>query len=314
MDLWNQGARSAQPQEQRDVPAIILRTHTTPVLTDLPRHWLRGDPFATAFLNSLSAVFPVGETFMMRSVAAWRSSLSGQLRDDCDAFVQQEAGHSSEHDSFNAAITGSGYDLTPLKKVIEGFVGRFARASDLTKLGATMCIEHFTAMIAAEMLHNDHHLAGCDPKIAAIWHWHAVEEIEHKAVAFDIWQHATRDWSSTRRYLTQTALMLLVTASFFINRTRGQLTLLEQDGMSRRRAFFGVMRHGFGKSGIARNIIGPWLKFLKPGFHPWRIDDRATLAKGRALMAQNEATSEQTEVAAEDRSERRKSPRLAKAA
>jgi uncharacterized protein len=249
------------------------------------RHWLREDPYATAFFNSLSAVFPRGEAFMIESMRPWQSRLPAPLAAEVKTFIEQEAAHSREHASLNRALIHSGYDIAPLDTVIRQFVEFFRDADEITRLGATMCIEHMTAIVAAELLGDPSHMDGCDDEVRRLWLWHGVEEVEHKAVAFDVWMWATRDWSAARRWATRSALLIAVSASFFVNRTRGQLELLRQDGIAAPKAFWRMMHYGFGKGGIARRIMRPWAQFLKPGFHPWQIDDRALIASGEAMFA-----------------------------
>lgn len=58
------------------------------------RHWLGGDPYATAFYNALSAVFPRGEAFMIESLRPWQNKLPPKLAEDVKTFIQQEAAHS----------------------------------------------------------------------------------------------------------------------------------------------------------------------------------------------------------------------------
>ncbi|MEE9434489.1 MAG: metal-dependent hydrolase [Sphingorhabdus sp.] len=277
------------------------------------RHWLRGDPFGTAFFNALSAIFPQGEAFMVRSMAPWRGKMPPALDADLRKFVEQEAAHSREHDDMNQAIIRSGYDISKLEDVIGRLVNRFRGSSDITKLLATACTEHFTAIIAAEILENDAHLAGADEEQMPLWIWHAVEEVEHKAVAYDCFLVATKDWSAAKRWSIRTAMMLAITASFFINRTRGQVTLLRQDGYSRLGAFAGSVRFGFGKGGIGRNIMRPWARFLKPGFHPAATDDRHLITKGERVFAELQAAKAASE-AGDGLGERRKKVRLPKAA
>jgi uncharacterized protein len=249
------------------------------------RHWLRGDPHATAFFNALSAVFPVGEAFMIESLKPWQNRVPEGLAADVRTFIEQEAGHSREHAGMNRALIRAGYNIAPLDKVIRSFVKFFASTSELTRLGATMCIEHMTAIVAAELLANPHHLEGAETEMHRLWLWHSVEEVEHKAVAFDVWMHATRDWSGFRRWATRSALLVSVSASFVINRTRGQLELMRQDGEGWRTALPKLLRYGFGKGGIGRAVLKPWFQFLKPGFHPWQIDDHALIAEGEAMVA-----------------------------
>lgn len=249
------------------------------------RHWLGGDPYATAFFNALSAVFPRGEAFMIQSLIPWQNHLPAQLAEEVKGFIQQEAAHSREHAGMNRALIRAGYDIEPLDKAIRQFVEFFARTSDLTKLGATMCIEHITAIVAAEMIADHRHLEGSDAEMRKLWLWHGIEEVEHKAVAFDVWMYATRDWNPFRRWITRTSMMTAVSISFFINRTRGQLELMRQDGVGWKQALPRLLHYGFAKGGIGRRVMGPWARFLKPGFHPWHIDDHALIAKGEALIA-----------------------------
>lgn len=277
------------------------------------RHWVRQDAFATALFNAFSAVFPHGESFMVRSIKPWQNRMPDKLALDVKNFVEQESAHAREHGNMNQVLADAGYDLEPLERTIKGFVRFFRNKSELLCLGVTMCIEHFTSIIGAEVLKNDHHLAGSDPELHELWVWHAIEEVEHKAVAFDVWQYATRDWSAPRKYAVRCGLLMLVTISFLINRTRGQMQLLGQDGIPAGRAIRGLIARGFGRGGLARNIFKPWLSFFRPGFHPWDLDDRALLAKGELTLADMAKTKVST-VKAPKTTERRGRPRLAKAA
>ena len=249
------------------------------------RHWVRGDMFATAFLNALSVVFPRGEAFMIEALIPWKDRADGQLAKDIATFITQEAAHSREHIGFNKAIIDAGYDIEALDRAIKQFVSFFSGCGEVTKLGATMCIEHLTAIVAAEILKNREHLEGTDLELRKLWLWHAIEEVEHKAVAFDVWMFATREWSGTRRWLTRSALLLAVSLSFFVNRTRGQVELLQQDGLSKPKAWWLCIRHGFARGAIGRNVMRPWAEFFRPGFHPHQIDDRELLVRGENMLA-----------------------------
>ena len=290
--------------------SINVRARRTSKFDMAERYWVGGDPFATAFFNALSAVFPHGETFMIRSLMPLKGRVPEPLNTEIAAFIEQEAGHSREHVAMNKGLVAAGFDVTPLDRAIRKFVAMFRNANDVTKVGATMCIEHITAIIAAEVLKNDRHLAGSDSQLRELWLWHAVEEVEHKAVAFDTFMYLTRDWSALRRWATRSSMMLLISASFLFNRTRGQIELLRQDGYSVGPAMHGILKSSFGKDGIGRNVIMPLFHFLKPGFHPWDIDDHALISRGDEQL--KDATAKKAipvEV-----TERRKTLRLAKAA
>ncbi len=301
--------QAAQSEGEGGYKPITPRAFKTQKPAIAERHWVRGDPFATALFNAFSAVFPYGETFMVRSIQPWQSRMPAALAKDVANFVKQEAAHAREHGNMNRSLIDAGYDIEPLERTIRGFVAFFRNSSELSCLGVTMGIEHFTAIIAAEVLKNDHHLNGAGTELRELWLWHGIEEIEHKAVAFDVWQYATRHWSPLRKYLVRSGIMTVITISFLINRTRGQMELLRQDGYGKRAAFLGLINAGFGKGGVARNIFRPWLSFFRPGFHPWDHDDRALLTKGEKLIAELSANR-----AAQQPIERRKGTRFAKAA
>ena len=95
-----------------------------------------------------------------------------------------------------------------------------------------MALEHFTAILAHQLLANPKHLAGAEQEAADLWRWHAVEEIEHKGVAYDTWLHATRDWPRCKRWKVKAKVMLYVTRNFVVDRTAGALELMRQDGVT----------------------------------------------------------------------------------
>ena len=134
-------------------------------------------------------------------------------------------------------------------------------------------------MMASVMLRDESMYAGAEPEWAALWKWHAVEEIEHKGVAYDTWLHATRDWSRRQRWKVKALVMIGVTKNFTINRAKGMLDLLEQDGVTGARAKWALFLYAFGRPGMARKIILPWISYFLPGFHPWNHDDRALIQK-----------------------------------
>ena len=141
-----------------------------------------------------------------------------------------------------------------------------------------MALEHFTAILAHELLANPRHLTGADPETAALWRWHAAEEIEHKGVAYDTWLHATHGWTRFKRWKIKSLLMLYITRNFLIDRTRGALELLRQDGITGARAWCGLLWAMWVRPGMMRKIFGAWLAYFLPRFHPWTIDDRHLIA------------------------------------
>jgi predicted metal-dependent hydrolase len=242
------------------------------------RLWHGGRVEATAIYNALSTTFPVGEAFFVESVRKFRDGAPPQLAEEIKAFTTQEAIHSREHDAFNKRAAAGGYDLSRLEAQVERRLAVTRSRPPIVSLAATMALEHFTAILAHQLLADPKHLAGADKQAADLWRWHAVEEIEHKGVAYDTWLHATRGWPRFKRWKVKAKVMLYVTRNFLVDRTAGALELMRQDGMTGLDAWRRLLWYAWIRPGMFRKIAGAWLRYFLPGFHPWNEDDRALLA------------------------------------
>jgi hypothetical protein len=246
--------------------------------TRLARLWHGGRVEATAIYNALSTTFPVGEAFFVESVRAFRDGAPPRLAEEIRAFTTQEAIHSREHDAFNKRAIAAGYDLMRLEAQVEKRLAVTRSRGPIVNLAATMALEHFTAILAHQLLANPRHLAGADRATADLWRWHAVEEIEHKGVAYDTWLWATRDWARFKRWKVKARVMLYITRNFLVDRTAGALELMRQEGVRGIRAWALLLWYLWVRPGMFRKIAGAWGRYFLPGFHPWNEDDRPLLA------------------------------------
>jgi uncharacterized protein len=242
--------------------------------TTQARWWMGGDPIATAFYNALSITFPRGEAFFIESVKAFRDGAPEKLTQEIRAFVQQEIMHTREHVAFNKRVVDAGYDLAALEQAVTDSLELTKNRPQILNLCVTMALEHYTAIMATQMLTDKNTWTNADPEQVAMWKWHAIEEIEHKGVAYDTWLHATRDWTRWKRWKVKSIMMLLVSRNFWTNRYKGMLELLRQDGMTGWQVKARVLWFLFGKTGAIRKLLPAWSTFFMPGFHPWNHDDR----------------------------------------
>ena len=250
-----------------------------------PRLWHGGRVEATAIYNALSATFPIGESYFGKSGRKFREGAPHKLAEEIKGFTTQEAIHSREHDAFNKRAADAGYDLSKLEQRVSERLAITRERPPIVNVAATMALEHFTAILAHELLANPRHLAGAEQEAADLWRWHAVEEIEHKGVAYDTWLWATRDWPRYKRWKVKAKVMLLVTRNFLVDRTTGSIELMRQDGITGLRAWWLLMTYLWVRPGVFRKIAGAWLKYFLPGFHPWNEDDRHLLADYGAAPA-----------------------------
>ncbi len=253
------------------------------------RRWLGNDPVATAFYDALSATFPLGERFFMDSVRRYGHLADARLAEQIAGFLAQEAIHSREHVFFNRQVASHGYDVAAMEARTQVRLAFVRSRPPLVQLAATVALEHFTAILAHALLSDPRHMDGAGAEARAMWRWHAMEEIEHKAVAFDTYTLAMRGRGGLRRWSLRCLTMLSATGLLFSNVFASMASMFRTDGVDRVRTWRRVVIFLFGRPGILRQILPDYLRFYRPGFHPWELDDKALLDETRASVAQPQA-------------------------
>ena len=234
--------------------------------------WNGGSAFRTAFFNAMSLSFPSGERFFIDAVREHEEGLRDPaLREAVRGFIGQEAVHRRVHAAYNETFCRRrGYDLDELEgPFLEGVRWSEENVSPLGRLAATVALEHLTAILAAALLDSrSGSLAGADPRVAELWRWHAVEETEHKSVAFDVYAVS----GGCPKRLRQT--LKYATFNFLRDNFRAIRTMLRHDGHGPE-VFAGGMWHLFGWPGILRRLIPEWATFLRRDFEPPKEGDAA---------------------------------------
>ncbi len=240
----------------------------------VPRHWYRRDAHLTAFWNAMSLLFPEGERFFVESVRRYRDRIHDpELKGQIDDFIAQEAMHGRGHRSFNEMLREAGLGEVSskaeeqLKRLLD-----FARRtlSRRSQLAVTCALEHYTAILAEQLLTDADHRGSGDDSVQGLWTWHALEESEHKAVAFDVYR-ALRGG-----YARRVAIMLLVSAFFWAELGNVHVRFLAVEGEAGNvRGWARGIGYLWGKPGILRKLVPAYLDYFRPGFHP---DDRDTSA------------------------------------
>jgi uncharacterized protein len=249
------------------------------------RAWMAGDPVATAVFNALSLTFPDGERLFMDAVRNYRAGLSGKLLEDAKNFIAQEAIHTREHVGLNAGLDRSHYPLDEIEANIKGRLTFLRIKGRVAMLAVTIAMEHFTAMMADLFLEDPEFWNGVPEDLARLWQWHAMEETEHKAVAFDVFQEISKTWKPSQRYGLRARIMLVMTVMFVANITKFASMLLIADGMKPWKARLSVLGYLFGKPGLFRKSWKAYWDWFRPGFHPWHQDNSATLHRWQNQFA-----------------------------
>jgi predicted metal-dependent hydrolase len=234
--------------------------------------------FGRMMFGAMSLVFPEGERFFIRAVKHFAGQIKDEnLSQDVKNFIGQEAQHGKLHEAFNKTVLGSEYDIAPFLNWYKSTMFDFFEEKATQVLGqklalsVTAAAEHFTATWAAHGLSSgylEQHIK--NQELLDFMQWHALEEIEHKHVAFDVLQEIDD------AYLLRVAGMLFcaVLLPFVISAAFVSLAM-----QAKNLDIFAFFRDGVaeGKNGtIMSSFIPAIVEYLKPGFHPSDHDDYAT--------------------------------------
>lgn len=254
----------------------------------VPKHWIMNNPIMTHFVNSMHIVFPDGEKFFIRSVRKFAKDIEDpQLKKDIKAFCGQEGVHAREHERFwdvmqEQEIEPEGFanflnktafnGKYSLEKFLLGNLNKISpRLGDKMGLSITAGLEHYTAILANALFHEpiatNNHMA---PQMVELLHWHASEEIEHKAVCFDVLQKVDDS------YILRVTGMGVATLMLWSYLGIGQVYFLVKDKDSsvikmpaHLYEFLNTIVLGEVGKGLAQNL----LSYFRKDFHPNDIDD-----------------------------------------
>lgn len=244
-----------------------------------PKYYFNNNPLVSSLLTALSLTFPTGERFFVHSVRTVRDQIHNQqLQKDVSGFIGQEAMHSHAHEGFNQFIDSLG--LATQKTIAEeeqavAFIKQKLNAKQ--QLAITCALEHFTAIIAHYLLTTPEFSQQLHPSVAKLWMWHALEETEHKAVAFDVYQEVFADQKTRKLFIR------MITCTFFTRISQLTLRLLWQDPIGRKQ----WRDHLAGLKQIKQMIsaLAPaYLDYYKDNFHPDQHDSREITTKWREKL------------------------------
>ena len=250
----------------------------------LPRHFIAGDPAMSHIVAVLSSLFPEGEDFFVQSVRAYRDQITDpELKRQVAGFIGQEAIHGREHRTFNERLARMGYPTRFIDRCVHhGLVGLGSKVLPKAhQLAITAALEHYTATLAEVLMAEDEANAlFTEPEVRSLFLWHAVEESEHKAVAFDVFQ------AVSGKHRIRAFVMTTTTVGFLLAATGGTILSLLLDGST--------YRHPLRTArSVARLRRSPWLSkavrgrirdYNRRDFHPDDHDAAALLEQWRERL------------------------------
>ncbi|WP_323119924.1 metal-dependent hydrolase [Burkholderia alba] len=259
---------------------------------DLPveraKDWHGQGSQVSHFFNALSLLFPAGERFFMDSVRHYRDRIDDPvLKKQVLGFIGQEAMHTREHAEYNERLQANRLPARKLDRRVWAVLGWMKRVlPHSVQLAHTVAAEHYTAMLADLLLDDATRLAGSEEGYRQMWLWHALEETEHKAVSFDVWNAVMKP--GLGRYLMRVGVFLLTTLTFWptVFLMHSQLIRSDRQAGQRVRGMGRVVKFLYGpRHGLFPRMAGEWLSFFRPDFHPWDHDNRHHLARVDGIVA-----------------------------
>lgn len=294
---------TANPQVPPDVRMAAMPIRRD-MAFDLPAeratNWHGRGEQVSVFMNTLSIFFPHGERFFIDSLRHYRDSgeiADPELLEAVRAFIGQEATHGREHDAFNAMVNDAGLPAAELEAEVKQLLD-FLQAwlPPSFQISATCALEHWTAIMGGMLLDNPEVFAGSEPRYRDMWMWHAMEETEHKGVAFDVYRAVLG--KGVKAEAIRALGLVLATAIFWAHVFRFHPKMMKalhaqqagrggrkKRGLRQRiRTTIDLAQFTIGtKPGFIRALIPEFLSYFRPGFHPWDVDNSHHLEGVEAL-------------------------------
>lgn len=241
-----------------------------------PKYWCANDPAMTHYFTGLSTLFPEGESYFVRSVRALRehAKLNEALDREISAFIGQEAMHSKEHHAFHISAQQHGMNPESLEKatgiVLKGLEKVFSKKWNLL---ATVGLEHYTAVLVVSMMETVNEYM-TDKTIRDLWLWHSVEETEHKAVAFDLYEYLYGN--GLNAYLPRVTIFTLSLILITGLSTIYQIVLMKRDkqlsNLKTWQNFFNFAAKQY------KTFIPKFFEYYRYDFHPNQTNEKDLVA------------------------------------
>ncbi len=252
------------------------------------RLWHKDGAHATLFFNLLSLYLPSAEMFVIATVRNARDSgmiTDPQLLEEINGLIAQEAIHAREHVQYNEGVKNAYFGARLIDAIVVDFINSGSKNLSPQMMAAcTAAAEHLTGCLADAALLGTGVLDRAEQPFQDLWRWHGEEEVEHKAVSHDVYQAVMG--TGIKAYALRTSTTAVITVAFWASVLIFYSFLVLQDRSLRNdrdgmRALYQML---FGKPGILKRWMGPYLSGYRPDYHPWQHDTRHLLGKADEIM------------------------------
>ena len=246
----------------------VVRSNLDFKLNEVPRFWFGDDPFITRMFDALSLTFPDGERYFIQSVRLFRDQITDpDLKRRVADFIRQEAQHGIAHEKMNQVLKDQGMPVDQfIQRLTKIFKFELEKRSPQYNIAMTAAAEHLTALMAETFFSSKATIREGHPYVRALFAWHAIEEMEHRDVAFDVMKQVGNVPESMRKFTLAwtTALMF----GFTLYRAN---VMLKYDGFTpvqRLQMNIRGLPWFFGKNGTLSKMSQQYRDWFKKDFHP----------------------------------------------
>ena len=242
------------------------------------KYFVDGDMVYSHFVAGLSGGFPPGEEGFIRSVRRFADRIADpDLKKRVAGFIGQESMHGQEHRHLNEKLVEMGYPIQwwDSKRLKARQIRLEDRLPAHVHLAMTAAAEHYTAVLAERVLSSKEiQSIPAEPEMWHLLNWHALEELEHKSVAFDLY----RAVGGTER--TRIAVMGVMYALTLPLTLFSLSESLRRDPIARRQPGR-LLKEAYDlfTGPVFKGLMPELAKYMRPGFHPDDIDTTALLQR-----------------------------------
>lgn len=251
----------------------------------VPTAWFADNPVLSNIMAAFNASFPRGERWMIKVVREFRDQVRDNpaLHKEISGFIGQEGHHAAEHAVVNDWLAARGAPMDDVDAIVQWTMKLFDSHSPKQRLAIVGGAEHLTALFGGLVLSRPEIVEQVHPDLRRLWIWHAMEELQHKAVTYDLYE--ALDGSYARRVYGYS----LVTGLLCVFTGLGGLRMSIADrSIFKPRATAGALwwLFGFGKRGgyVRKDLLPRLLEFYRPDFHPWDRDDSHLIEQWQPVL------------------------------
>lgn len=235
---------------------------------DFRAAWQPLKPEFSAACNALSLGMPYGEPYVVSSVRHAARGLEGdELSERVEAYLGQEREHYRQHRRLNELLRAEHDSLARVERWL-GWSYRWLARHGSREFNAAFAAGFESVAFASARWIDSHRrelFTGADPVPATLFLWHLAEEVEHKTIAFEVWEQVDgRRW----RYAAAMTTSFLMLVWFIFVGTVFQLAATRR--IFSPLAWLRLIKWAFG---YAFEVIPTMVVTALPGHHPRELAD-----------------------------------------